>query len=372
MTSADDVMRAMLDDLAAGWRSLVLGCDVCRTSLNVAGVDVEVVIAGDDLAAFLSVGLRGLPPARMRPSITVGAFDEAATGLRFPRPPSALDAGRWRGLLREDGLLAGELSWFSEGMLATADRRSGLFLLGVDAASSAFVSERSSPLRRQLDWALGPDRYFLHAGAVGTAEGVALIIGPSGSGKSSTSLACVRAGMGFVSEDYCIITDDPPIAHALYRNGRLADEDLQHFDDFAAPVSRGIDAVGKGWPGEAKALFLLSDSYPNQMLEAAPVAVVIVPEHGGDGARGIEPMSRAQALRLIAPSALHQQSIDPATELAALRSLLAAVPCMRLRLDPDRSVNPAFVEAAIATARAETRSDHSRSQPTAVRGVLGR
>ena len=334
MTSADDVMRAMLDDLAAGWRSLVLGGDVCRTSLNVAGVDVEVVIAGDDLAAFLSVGLRGLPPARMRPSITVGAFDEAATGLRFPRPPSALDAGRWRGLLREDGLLAGELSWFSEGMLATADRRSGLFLLGVDAASSAFVSERSSPLRRQLDWALGPDRYFLHAGAVGTAEGVALIIGPSGSGKSSTSLACVRAGMGFVSEDY--------------------------------------DAVGKGWPGEAKALFLLSDSYPNQMLEAAPVAVVIVPEHGGDGARGIEPMSRAQALRLIAPSALHQQSIDPATELAALRSLLAAVPCMRLRLDPDRSVNPAFVEAAIATARAETRSDHSRSQPTAVRGVLGR
>ena len=350
MTSTDDAMRVMLDDLAVGGRAIVEVGDVHRTSARVAGVDVEVVIAGDDLAAFLAVGLRGLPPAQGRPSATVGAFDEAATGLRFPRPPSVLDAGRWRGVLSVDGALTGELSWFSDGMLATADREAGLYLLGVDAASSAFVSERSAPLRRQLDWALGPDRYFLHAGAVGTAQGVALIIGPSGSGKSSTSLACVRAGMGFVSEDYCVITDDPPIAHALYRNGRLADEDLQYFGDFAAPVSRGSDAAGQGWPGEAKALFLLSDAYPDQMLESAPVAVVIVPQHGGDGAPGVESMSRAEALRLIAPSALHQQSIDPATELASLRNLLAAVPCMRLRLDPDRSVNPSFVEEAIAMA----------------------
>ena len=45
-------------------------------------------------------------------------------------------------------------------------------------------------------------------------------------------------------------------------------------------------------------------------------------------------------------------SLEPEVELAALRRLLMAVPCFRMRLSDDRSANPALVEEALFRAEA--------------------
>src|SRR5438270_10111828 len=106
-------------------------------------------------------------------------------------------------------------------MLRTGDGDAACHLMAVSSASVLPPWEPGAPLRRQLSWALAPEVLFVHAAAVGAADGAALIIGPSGAGKSSTSLACLRAGMGFLSDDYCLVRDDPPVVHRLHATARL-------------------------------------------------------------------------------------------------------------------------------------------------------
>ena len=173
-----------------------------------------------------------------------------------------------------------------------------------------------------------------------------ILSSPSGAGKSSTSLACLRAGMGFLSDDYCLVRDDPPVVHRLHATARLLDEDLDHVDDFLEPVVKG-EALLDADPG-AKSLFLLHATRPEQMLSSAPVRVVLVPERGDGPTPRLEPMRAPEVLRAVAPSALWQLSLEPAAELRALRNLVSAVPCFRLVLSPDRRANPAAVQEALS------------------------
>ena len=46
---------------------------------------------------------------------------------------------------------------------------------------------------------------LLHAAAVGDADGVVLLVGNGGSGKSTTSVVCSQAGLGFLADDFCLL-----------------------------------------------------------------------------------------------------------------------------------------------------------------------
>jgi hypothetical protein len=324
---------------------------VTTRELRIADVDVRVVLAGEELARVLLPAFDGLPPATTTPSATVGAWDAEATGVPFaPRPPIER-LGPYRGLIRRDGRPVAELEWASTDMLRTGDRDAACHLMAVTRAAVLSPWEAGAPLRRQLCWALGPEVLFVHAAAVGGPDGAALIIGPSGSGKSSTSLACLRAGMGFLSDDYCLVRGDPPVVHRLHATARLHDADVRHVDDFLAPAALGASMPGSEQGGSApgaKALFLLHESRREQLVASAPVRVVLVPERGSGRAPGLEPIRPAEALRSIAPHALWQLSLEPDVELAALRRLLTSVPCFRMSLSDDRSTNPGLVQEAIS------------------------
>ena len=338
-------MRAILARSQSDWARALAASSPLTRDLRIAGVDVRVVLAGDELAAVLLPAFEGLAPAAGPPHVTVGAWDAEATGVAFaPRPPIDRD-GPYRCLIRRDDRPVAELEWPTDDMLRTGDRDTGCHLMAVTRASVLSPWEAGAPLRRQLWWALGPDVLFVHAAAVGSVDGAVLIVGPSGAGKSSTALACLRAGMGFLSDDYCLVRDDPPVVHRLHATARLHDDDLHHVDDFVAPAQLGASMHALD-PG-AKALFLLHEQRRGQMLASAPVRAVLVPERGTGSAPRLEPMRPAEALRLIAPHALWQMSLEPDVELAGLRRLLLAVPCFRLVLSPDRSANPSIVQAAL-------------------------
>jgi hypothetical protein len=323
--------------------------DPAVRSLRIAEIDVDVVIAGEELGAILLPAFDGLEPAGGPPRGTVGAWDAAATGVGFtPMPPIDRD-GSYQCLIRRDGRPIAELEWPNDDILRTGDRVTGTHLMAVSRASALSPWEAGAPLRRQLCWVLSPEVLFVHAAAVGGPDGAALIIGPSGAGKSSTSLACLRAGMGFLSDDYCLVRDDPPVVHRLHATARLLDEDLDHVDDFLEPVVKG-EALLDADPG-AKSLFLLHATRPEQMLSSAPVRVVLVPERGDGPTPRLEPMRAPEVLRAVAPSALWQLSLEPAAELRALRKLVSAVPCFRLVLSPDRRANPAAVQEALDRSR---------------------
>lgn len=352
MSESDVQLRAMLDAVNESWRRARERGPLHSRQLRIAEVDVEIAVVGDELASSLLPGFSGLPAALAAPRVTVGSWDATATEIPFPAGPPRPDAGSWRATLRRDDRPVGELDWFAPRMLGTGDRESGLHLLAVERAADILPSDAGAPLRRQLAWALGSDVHFVHAGAVGDRDGVALIIGPAGAGKSSTSLSCLRAGMGFISEDYCLIRDDPPTAYPLYWTGRLADDDLRHFDGWVDPAMTGSQFRDHERGVDAKALFLFHEVLPHRMLGRAPVRVVLIPDHDHRDVPGLEPMNRAAALRFVAPKALVQLHIEPDRELRALARVFASVPCFRLRLSPDRTENPRYVREALNRARA--------------------
>jgi len=64
-----------------------------------------------------------------------------------------------------------------------------------------------------------PDLLFLHAAAVDVGGRVAVLVGPSGMGKSTLTLAAVEAGCGYLSDELAPVDLDTltvhPYAHAL-------------------------------------------------------------------------------------------------------------------------------------------------------------
>jgi len=348
--SVEDV-RAVLDRAHDAWDAVVDRASVTARALRIADVDVDVVVAGDDLAAVLLPALDGLAAADGPARGTVGAWDAAATGVGFPARPGTPDTRPLRCLVRRDGRPVAEVEWPSEGALRTADRDARLHLLAVGSPPTIAPWEAGVPLRRQLSWALGPEVQFVHAAAVGGPDGVALMMGPGGSGKSSTALACLQAGMGFLSDDYCLVRDEPPVAHRLHATARVFDHDVPRFRGLS-PALMSAPVAPSAAGERPKALFLLQQSRPDAMLASAPVRVLLVLEPRGRDRPRLEPLRASEALRLVAPSALWQMSIEPDRDLAGMRALVAAVPCFRLVLAEDRAANPALVEHALALASA--------------------
>jgi hypothetical protein len=238
------------------------------------------------------------------------------------------------------------VDWMAPGMVRIGNRYAHRHLLGVRDPDVLRPWESGAPLRRELWWALGPEVLFAHAAAVGDADGAALIMGASGSGKSTTSLACLRAGMGFLSDDYCLVRDDPPVVHLLAATARVHRHELADLGELTQAVAPPAPADDV----DAKALLYLHRSVPEQILRSAPVRVVLLPEVSTEVAPRLVRVSPAEALRAVAPAALWQLHLDAAHEMAGLRRLLTAVPIYRLLLSRQRDANPHAVQDALAQA----------------------
>lgn len=351
-------LESVLETISTSWTALArTATDATTTterSIHLAGVDVHVVVHGEELARRLLPAFDGLAGAR-GPGVTVGAWDAAATGMAFPPRPAGPPDARLRGTVRRDGRAVGEVEWVGADLFRTGDRERRVHLLGVRTASVLTRLESSAPLRRALSWALGSEVLFTHSGAVGSADGVALLIGPSGAGKSSTALACVRAGLGFLSDDTCLVRGAPPVAYRIDSTARLFDRDVALVGGELVPVAMGRalgdPAAYSGDQTDVKAMFAMDRLRPELALAAAPVRVALVLEQGGERRPQLVPITAAEALRRNAPHVLLPTSIEPAVDLAAFRALLSSVPCSRLVLGTDRAANPEAVAEALAKAR---------------------
>jgi hypothetical protein len=346
MTSSP--VAEFLTTMNTTWDRMVERTEPVTRRLRIAETDIEVALVGADLAAALLPALAWHPPAAGPVSATVGAWDASATGTPLPAPFPHENPLVRQWVVRRGSEPMAEVDWSSPGVVSMGNRYAGRHLLGVADAGIARRQE-AAPLRRQLWWALGDDVLFAHAGAVGGPEGAALILGPSGAGKSSTALACARAGMGFLSDDYCLVRGDPPVVHLLAPTARVHEPELRHLGDWASSAVASWNEPG----APLKALLFLHRLIPEQIVASAPVRVLLIPELAAEGGPGLVPVRPADALRMVAPAALWQMHLDAGRELRQLRQLVTAVPTYRLLLSRHRAENALTVARALerATAR---------------------
>ena len=90
-----------------------------------------------------------------------------------------------------------------------------------------------------------------------------------GAGKSTTVLACLENGFHYISEDYCIVTnDDQPIAYSLYNSAKFTDYTFERFPHLAS-YKNNNGSVGE------KYLVYYNDIYPDKMLHKLPLMAFI-------------------------------------------------------------------------------------------------
>jgi hypothetical protein len=187
---------------------------------------------------------------------------------------------------------------------------------------------------------------FVHGGAVGGPHGGVLLVGKGGVGKSTTALACLNAGMAYAGDDYCAVElKTPPYLHSLYNTAKLkGSEDLDRFPHLRDHVWNA-NAFSKN--GGDKAIFFLSELWPDQMIAGFPLRAVLIPRISGESATRLEECSESQALLALSASTLAQLPMAGSQDLERLGNLIARLPRYTLHLGTDLAQIPGVVQSVL-------------------------
>ena len=200
--------------------------------------------------------------------------------------------------------------------------------------------EEATPLVYLLDWWLRErDMYMLHAGAIGTPAGGVVLVGKSGSGKSTTALSSLDSNLFYAGDDYVGVSlGAQPEVHSFYSSGKLMQNHVERLPFL-------LDALANRERLDAeKAVVYVNERWPQRMSAGFPLRAVVAPRvtPGLAEARFLE-ASPAEAFRTLAPSTVFQMHTRGQDSLARARRLLERVPSYVLEIGSDMASIPRAV-----------------------------
>jgi hypothetical protein len=206
--------------------------------------------------------------------------------------------------------------------------------------------EIGAPFRYILHtWFAARGLQIVHGGAVGGDGGGVLVAGRGGSGKSTTTLLCARAGMRYVGDDNCLVDAEKGYLYSVYDSAKLqGHEDLGRIPDLAG-YSRNPDGFELG--GEGKGIFFLSEVWPDRVASGFPLRAILVPQITGRPDSRLEPCSAADALLALMPSTLAQLPSANQADCERIAYLVTKHPTYILHLGTDVERVPALIESLI-------------------------
>ncbi len=312
---------------AAYHEAVSRGSEESRRYIGIAGRTIRLTFAGDALERLIAPAFAHIECDAVEfPDLTLRWWDDATTGVSTPEPPGAQPR---TGLDFVDEAV--RIAWDpARGSLSLYDPSRQLGLLRFPDSDSATFWEQAAPAHRLLHWwAAGLGIQLVHAAAVGSPDGGVMLVGRGGSGKSTTALACLGSSLGYLADDYCMISlDSAPRVHSLYSTGKADLTSLRMLpslnDAFASAPER-IDG---------KRVLFCAWHFQASLLHSCPLRAIVVPRLGA-AEPALARIPAAHALRMVAPSTMMQLPGDRAATLARLAALVKSVPCYELALSTD-------------------------------------
>ncbi len=196
-----------------------------------------------------------------------------------------------------------------------------------------------SPLQHILHWWMRTHRHQLtHVAAVGYAKGGVLLAGKGGSGKSTTTLACMKAGMQYIGEDYCSISDIPNVwVHSVYSSAKLSEKTLFWFAELKKEIANPNRS-----PAE-KALIFHHQFQPEKILLSCPVKALIALNIEEREKSFLEPIDPKEALAPLSITTLWQLPHTGPDSFNHLKRIAYALPCFKLHLGNDWMQTPKII-----------------------------
>lgn len=187
--------------------------------------------------------------------------------------------------------------------LRTAYQRVARHLVGwVGRHDHLTQYEVGRPLHSELMlWHKDLDVQAIHSGLVARDGNGVLFGGPGGSGKSTTALTCLEAGLQYLADDYVALMARPDgswIGHSLYCSTHLEPGHLEKFP-FLQP-----HAVPGRLPREDKSLVMLSEVHPGGLGRKACIRAVALPVVRDVPTPTLREASKVESLLRLAPSSL--------------------------------------------------------------------
>lgn len=308
---------------------------------RIAGHRVRLNFANRTLVPEFTPALSHLPGfCNDTAQLEISIWDDVSTVVPMPAPPWSWENYMSRGEI--GGLNTDRFrAWFhvASGILSMLDLANGRAILWVRDPRKLPMYVTAAPLRFILQgWLSQRGLQIAHAAAVGTAAGGVLLAGAGGSGKSTTSLACLNAGMDFVGDDYCLIASEPePWLHSVYCSAKMDQAMLPNFPGLSPAVQKRNDQ-----PGE-KALLLLKDAFAAQLVTDLPMRALLIPTISDQEESSMEPANTLAGIRSLAPSTMQQIAGPDPSAWRMITSLARQLPCFRLKLGRDPTSTPAVI-----------------------------
>jgi hypothetical protein len=343
---------ALFDTVAAGYQRAEAGAGgAVERVYRIAGSTVRCCFAGPALVPVIDPAIAHLQTEAAGPAdFEIFLFDSHSTDTALPLLAASLvELLRFRWWEHLDNRR--EIKGFHGGrfkavfhlgpdILSLLDSQTRTAYYWVEAADQVPYYEKGYPLTTLLNWWLGlTGRFFMHAAAFGTPAGGVLLPGKGGSGKSTTTLACIDSELQIVGDDYCVIdSQSPPLAYSLYNTAKLkAESDLQRFRDFR-PLVSNIDQLET-----EKALLFLHTHFPGKMLSEMPIRAILIPEISGRPETHIRPARAADGLKALAPSTMFQLAGNGQPALQTMANLVRSTPCFTIELGTEIAAIPGVI-----------------------------
>jgi len=300
---------------------------------DIAGHTVCLRFAGDALISQLTPAFEHLAvKTPVTPEFTICIADSQSSGLPLKIP-------HWKS---DDYLPRGEVASYSDERFYTIYNfhTGAINLIDLEKNIAIFWTRginylpwwiSGSPLQRIINcWMIKQGKQLTHAGAVGTAEGGVLLAGKSGSGKSTTSLACLEHGLSYVSEDYCLIETNPkPYVYSVYNSAKLEPHTLTMFPHLKDKT------FNPNRKAHEKAFLFQQQIYPERMIKGFPIRAVLLPKITGNKKTELKPASIVEGLLALTPSTFFQLSNCWQESMNSFKALLKQTPCYHLELSSD-------------------------------------
>ncbi len=299
---------------------------------SLAGHPLRIACAGEALSNAVTSALDHLPPAETGTTQTLDimAWDEAASGVARPEPPWSWPTAKHFFQYRFPS--GGEAF-----RIYHSEEEAVFYMYALETAQAVMICTDARKLPTYLyaspcfpvidSWRREVGLHVLHAACVGERGVGVLLVGPGGSGKSTTSLLCAMAGMAFVSDDFCLLRPGPPPeAICLFSAAKLHQHHLRTFPELAAVA---VDPVPDR---EGKPVIFLYEHFRQIVVPRLAIKAILVPRVSGRRDTVVTPTSAAEALKALAPSTLFLKPPFEAKTVRVLADLVRSLPCYRLDL----------------------------------------
>jgi hypothetical protein len=317
---------------------------IVEQRIVIGGLPIRLRFAGEAMRRRIGGSFSHLASAEPGDGeLIVDVWDSASTGVGAAPRLGAPAEGDGTGPIyyyEHDGVRA--LSRW--GTLSVLDGAAGHAWFWTADPAELLSWDWASPLRAIIHWWLGRHGILqVHGGAVGVPDGGVLVVGRGGSGKSTTTLACLSSGLRYAGDDFVGIQVEPePWIHSLYSSGKLEPHHLERFPSLISAVANPVRRE------EEKAIVFAGEAAPGVPIAGFPLRAVLVPKVVAAEPRSrVVPTSPVAALAALAPSTIFQLYPPQTDALARMSALVRQVPCFSLELGSDVARIPETIHALL-------------------------